>query len=220
MIREFEGKTEQEAIAKAMAELGLDENEFDVEVMDEVKKGLFTKGKVKIRIHIEEEEGALDEDYEADPELERKLCLFIETVVRKMGFVGRVVVSGHEGNKVFLDLSSPDANLLIGKHGKNLDALQVLVNVYAGNLAEEDQRSVKVIVDSENYRNRREEHLVRLAIKTAQQVRRTRTSQLLEPMNPFERRLIHTALGEMDDIHTESEGDGLIKQVRVSFVDR
>jgi len=219
MIREFEGKTEQEAIALAMAELGLDENEFDVEVMDEVKKGLFTKGKVKIRIHIEEED-APEQEYEADPELEKKLCLFVETVVRKMGFTGRVVVSGREGPKIFLDLSSPDANLLIGKHGRNLDALQVLVNVYAGNLAEEDQRSLKVIVDSENYRNRREDHLVRLAMKTAQQVRRTRTSQLLEPMNPFERRLIHTALGEMDDIHTESEGDGLIKQVRVSYVDR
>ena len=202
-----------------MAELGLDENEFDVEVMEESKKGLFTKGKVKIRIHIEEEEGEAQNEYEADPELERKLCVFVETVVRKMGFTGRVVVSGHEGPKLFLDLNSPDANLLIGKHGKNLDALQVLVNVYAGNLAEEDQLLLKVVLDSENYRNRREDHLVRLAIKTAQQVRRTRTSKLLEPMNPFERRLIHTALGDMDDIHTESEGEGLIKQVRVSFVE-
>jgi spoIIIJ-associated protein len=102
-------------------------------------------------------------------------------------------------------------------HGKNLDALQVLVNVYAGNLAD---GPIRVVVDSENYRNRREDHLVRLAMKTAQQVRRSRTSRLLEPMNPFERRLIHTALSDMDDIHTESEGDGLIKQVRVSYVDR
>jgi len=218
MIREFEGKTEQEAIAKAMAELGLDENEFDVEVMEESKKGLFTKGKVKIRIHVEEEE-EVEADYEADPELEKKLCVFVETVVKKMGFGARVTVSGREGSKLFLDLSSADANLLIGKHGKNLDALQVLVNVYAGNLAEEDQTSLKVVLDSENYRNRREDHLVRLAIKTAQQVRRTRMSKLLEPMNPFERRLIHTALGDMDDIHTESEGEGLIKQVRVSFVE-
>jgi len=219
MIREFEGKTEEEAIAKAMAELGLDENEFDVEVMEEAKKGLFTKGKVKIRIHVEEEGDEPEEaDYEADPEFEEKLCVFIETVVKKMGFGGRVSVSGREGTKLFLDLNSADANLLIGKHGKNLDALQVLVNVYAGNLSE-DQTPVKVVLDSENYRNRREDHLVRLAIKTAQQVRRTRTSKLLEPMNPFERRLIHTALGDMDDIHTESEGDGLIKQVRVSFVE-
>jgi spoIIIJ-associated protein len=220
MIREFEGKTEQEAIAKAMAELGLDENEFDVEVMEEARKGLFTKGKVKIRIQVEEEDGTpVEEDYVADPVLEKKLCTFLETVVDKMGFSGRVSVTGREGTKLHLDLASPDANLLIGKHGKNLDALQILVNVYAGNLGEEDHRSLKVVLDSENYRNRREDHLVRLAIKTAQQVRRTRTSRLLEPMNPFERRLIHTALGDMDDIHTESEGEGLIKQVRVSFVE-
>ncbi len=217
MIREFEGKTEQEAIARAMAELGLDENEFDVEVMEESKKGLFTKGKVKIRIHVEEEEGVAPEDeYEPDPEVEEKLCVFLETVIEKMGFVGSASVSGHEGSKLYIDLNSPDANLLIGKHGKNLDALQVLVNVYAGNLA----GPIRVVVDSENYRNRREEHLVRLAMKTAQQVRRSRTSRLLEPMNPFERRLIHTALSDMDDIHTESEGDGLIKQVRVSYVER
>lgn len=217
MIREFEGKTEQEAIARAMAELGLDENEFDVEVMEESKKGLFTKGKVKIRIHVEEEEGeGAEEHYEADPILEKKLCVFLETVIEKMGFAARAAVTGHEGPKVFIDLNSPDANLLIGKHGKNLDALQVLVNVYAGNLA----GPIRVVVDSENYRNRREEHLVRLAMKTAQQVRRTRTSRLLEPMNPFERRLIHTALSDMDDIRTESEGDGLIKQVRVSYVER
>lgn len=219
MIREFEGKTEQEAIAKAMAELGLDENEFDVEVMEESKKGLFTKGKVKIRIHVEEEGEPAEEDYVSDPELEKKLCVFLETVIRKMGFTGRVSVSGQEGSKLFLDINSPDANLLIGKHGKNLDALQVLINVYAGNLVEDDQRFLKVVVDSENYRNRREDHLVRLAMKTAQQVRRTRTSKLLEPMNPFERRLIHTALGEMPDIRTESEGEGLIKQVRVMYVD-
>src|SRR5579862_507163 len=107
MIREFEGKTEQEAIARAMAELGLDENEFDVEVMEESKKGLFTKGKVKIRIHVEEEEGEpVEEEYVADPEFEDKLCVFLETVIEKMGFTGEASVSGHEGAKVFLDLES------------------------------------------------------------------------------------------------------------------
>jgi len=220
MIREFEGKTEHEAIAKAMAELGLDENEFDVEVMEEAKKGFFAKGKVKIRIHVETDEDDEAAAYEQNPELEKKLCVFVQTVVQKMGFTGRVTVASREENKLFLDINSPDASVLIGKHGRNLDALQVLVNVYVGNLLEEGQRGLRVVVDSEDYRNRREDHLVRLAMRTAQQVRRSRISKLLEPMNPFERRLIHTALGDMADIHTESEGDGLIKQVRVSYVER
>jgi spoIIIJ-associated protein len=130
-----------------------------------------------------------------------------------------VVVTGREDGKLHLDLQSPDANLLIGKHGKNLDALQVLVNVYGGNLYEAENTSAKVVLDSENYRSRREEHLVRLAHTTASQVRRTGTSKLLEPMNPFERRLIHTALNDLRDIRTESEGEGLIKQVRVMYVE-
>jgi spoIIIJ-associated protein len=221
MIHEFEGSTEQEAIAKAMAALGLDENEFDVEIMEEAKKGLFSKGKVKIRIHVDEdgEESSQGEPMVAMPELEKKLTTFIETVIRKMGFTGRVVVTGREDGKLHLDLQSPDANLLIGKHGKNLDALQVLVNVYGGNLYEAENTSAKVVLDSENYRSRREEHLVRLAHTTASQVRRSGTSKLLEPMNPFERRLIHTALNDLHDIRTESEGEGLIKQVRVMYVE-
>lgn len=223
MIKEFEGKTEQEAIAKAMAELGLDENEFDVEIMEAAKKGLFKKGTVKIRIHVDEEGGDSEEEtpsnYIPNPELEKKIMVFLEETIRKMGFQGRVNFAEREGNKLILDIQSPDANLLIGKHGKNLDALQILANVYGGKLLDGDQKTLKVVLDSENYRNRREDHLIRLALKTAQQVRKTRTSKLLEPMNPFERRLIHTSLSDMKDIHTESEGDGLIKQVRISYVD-
>jgi spoIIIJ-associated protein len=225
MIYEFEGKTEQEAIAKAMAELGLHESEFDVEILDSGRKGLFKKSSFRIRVHTGEPgpqavDEELGEPYEPDPELERKLVLFVETLIKKMGFYAKVTLAGRERNKILLDLLSEDANLLIGKHGKNLDALQVLANVYVMNLLDGEGKVLKVVLDSENYRNRREDHLVNLALRTAQQVRRTRTSRLLEPMNPFERRLIHTALNDMSDIKTESEGEGLIKQVRVMYVEK
>ncbi|NNM54362.1 MAG: protein jag [Spirochaetales bacterium] len=225
MTHEFEAKTENEAIAKAMAELGLHESEFDVEILDSGRKGLFKKGGVRIRVYTHDSEPALEEDeeslpYEPNPELERKVTVFVETMIKKMGFLARVSLTGRERNKIILDLLSEDANLLIGKHGKNLDSLQVLANVYAMNLLDGKGTHLKVVLDAENYRNRREDHLVNLALRTAQQVRRTRTSKLLEPMNPFERRLIHTALNDMKDITTESEGDGLIKQVRVSYVDK
>ena len=75
----------------------------------------------------------------------------------------------------------------------------------------------RIILDSENYRIRREEALVRLAYDTAEQVRNTRQSVLLEPMNPFERRIVHTTLNDIVDIETKSEGEGLYKQVRVTF---
>ena len=104
------------------------------------------------------------------------------------------------------------SSILIGRKGKNLDALQLLANVYAGHLGRED---VRVILDTENYRVRREENLVHLAYTTADKVRSTRLSVLLEPMNPYDRRIIHTTLNDISDIETKSEGEGLFKQVRI-----
>jgi len=111
-------------------------------------------------------------------------------------------------------LVSPNSSILIGKKGKNLDALQLLANVYAGRLGNEED---KIILDTENYRLRREESLVRLAYTTADRVRLSRKSILLDPMNPFERRLIHTTLNDISDIETKSEGEGVYKQVRVIY---
>ena len=111
-------------------------------------------------------------------------------------------------------MSSSKSSILIGRKGKNLDSLQLLANVYAGRLGRED---VRVILDIENYRIRREEALVRLAYNTADKVRTSRRSILLEPMNPFERRLIHTTLNDISDVETKSEGEGLYKQVRVFY---
>ena len=76
---------------------------------------------------------------------------------------------------------------------------------------------MRVILDTENYRIRREESLVRLAYNMADKVRQTHRSVLLEPMNPFERRLIHTTLNDIPDIETKSDGEGLYKQVRIIY---
>ena len=89
-----------------------------------------------------------------------------------------------------------------------------MANIYAGRLGHEETR---IILDTENYRIRREEALVRLAYTTADKVRTTKKSILLEPMNPFERRLIHTTLNDIPDVETKSDGDGLYKQVRVFY---
>ncbi len=221
MVHEFEGATEEEAIAKAVEALGLNQDDFDVEVLESSKKGFFKKGVVKIRIEVEEFED--DEDLPpatSDPTLENGVIEFVETLLEKMGYMGSVQVSDREPGKVIMEIKSPDANILIGKHGKNLDALQLLANVYVGKLQGKEEQHLKIVLDMENYRNRREDTLVRMAVKTAQQVKKTRVSKLLEPMNPFERRLVHTALGEIRDISTASEGDGLIKQIRVSFTGR
>ncbi len=220
MIREFEGKSEQEAIARAMEELQLVQEDIDIEVVDSGKRSLFKKGSVRIRVHIHEN-GELQENEEESVEttyddgFEEKITDFLSTLLVKMGYPGTVDVNFRKAEKIGLNIVSQHSAILIGKKGKNLDAIQLLVNVYAGQLLSH----VKVVVDSENYRMRHEEYLVRLAYKTAQVVKKNGISQLLEPMNPFERRLIHTALNDIDGIETKSEGDGLFKQVRVSMDD-
>ena len=220
MVYEYEGKTEKEAIEKAVAELGLERDQFDVEILETQKNSLFKKGFVKIRVHVEDSpKNVVDKVSKitspvAQGEFEEKLTTFIKEIIEKMGYEVKVDVMFLEENKIGIKLESASSSILIGRKGKNLDALQLLLNVYAGKLGHE---STRVILDTENYRIRREESLVRLAYTTADKVRSSKNSILLEPMNPFERRLIHTTLNDIPDIETKSEGDGLYKQVRVFY---
>lgn len=227
MYREFEGRNEQEAIDKAIQELGLDREDFDVEVVSSQKKTLFKKGSVTIRVSVPDEkdddEEMQDEDYvpqpgnvlEPESENERRIVEFVETLISKMGYKARVDINFRRDYKIGLDIVSDSSSILIGRKGKNLDAIQLVANVYAGNL----DKDYKIIVDSENYRMRHEEQIVRTAFKTAAIVKKTHRSRLLPPMNPFERRLIHTALNDYDGVETKSEGEGLYKQVRILPVD-
>jgi spoIIIJ-associated protein len=228
MIYEFEGKTEREAIELAAQELGLDTSSFDVEIIESQGGGLFKKGKVRIRVHtkdaplpVAEEEPPTEAGEEVvqrrvEPipmeDFERKMIEWTKEVISRMGYSAEVSVAFREPKKLGLRIDTESASILIGKKGRNIDALQLLSNVYAGTLGHSD---VKVVLDSENYRLRREEALVKIAYETAEEVRRTGRSVLLEPMNLFERRIIHTTLNDIVDIETKSEGEGLMKQVRV-----
>ena len=209
MTYEYEGKTEKEAIEKAAAELGLEKDQFDVEILESQKKTLFKNGYVKIRVHTVDSKNQVSPEFDGkvpnattranDPslvsnplpqdEVEEKIIDFVKTLIEKMGYEAAVEIMFREEKKIG-------------------------INVYAGHLGREDLR---IILDTENYRIRREESLVRLAYVTADKVRQKKTSILLEPMNPFERRLIHTTLNDIADVETKSEGEGLYKQVRVIY---
>jgi spoIIIJ-associated protein len=237
MIYEFEGRTEKEAIDCAAEELGLEKDDFDVEILETQRQGLFKKGHVRIRVHTQkpvspaykramEAAGGNEEvrrapsrpqvfgDPAAQNEFEQKMATFVEELIKRMGYDGKVSILFREEHKLGLKIDSEYSSILIGKKGKNLDAIQLLANIYAGRQGHEDTR---IILDSENYRIRREESLVRLAYTVADKVRETRSSMLLEPMNPFDRRLIHTTLNDITDVETKSEGEGLYKQVRVYY---
>ncbi|MBR4629803.1 MAG: protein jag [Treponema sp.] len=225
MTYEFEGKTEKDAIEKAVAELNLNADQFDVEILETQKKSLFKSGHVKIRVIVDDEDSGKksDENDASRPvsgklipqdEFEQKLVDFIRNIIERMGYSASVDVFFREDKKIGIRLDSDSSSILIGRKGKNLDALQLLANVYAGHIGRED---VRVILDTENYRVRREENLVHLAYTSADKVRSTRLSVLLEPMNPYDRRIIHTTLNDISDIETKSEGEGLFKQVRIMF---
>ena len=236
-IYEFEGRTEKEAIDRAAEELGLEKDDFDVEILKTQRQGIFKKGHVLIRVHTDKpvspsyKQGASiaegdDEaprremprsvfgDSSAANEFEQKMVGFVTELIERMGYSGKVSILFREELKLGLKIDSEFSSILIGKKGKNLDAIQLLANIYAGRQGHEDTR---IILDSENYRIRREESLVRLAYTVADRVRENRNSILLEPMNPFDRRLIHTTLNDITDIETKSEGEGLYKQVRVYY---
>ena len=242
MIYEFEGRTQKEAIDRATEELGLEKDDFDVEILETQRQGFFKKSHVRIRVHTEKPvklagySPSGDEDNEVPPsrpvfgdpgslplssafagaqnEFEEKMTTFVTELIEHMGYSCKVSVLFRERAKLGLKIDSEHSSILIGKKGKNLDALQLLANIYAGRQGHEDMR---IILDSENYRIRREESLVRLAYSVADRVRESRSSILLEPMNPFDRRLIHTTLNDIADVETLSEGEGLYKQVRVFF---
>ena len=254
MVYEFEGRTEKEAIDKAAEELGLEKDDFDVEILETQRQSLFKKGHVRIQVHTDKavsasyaggagnsaedgDQGRGDQgrggkgrgiegrggesprqtvfgDTTAQNEFEEKMTAFVAELIERMGYAGKVSVLFREEYKLGLKIDSEYSSILIGKKGKNLDALQLLANIYAGRQGHED---IRIILDSENYRIRREESLVRLAYTVADRVRESRTSILLEPMNPFDRRLIHTTLNDITDVETKSEGEGLYKQVRVYF---
>jgi len=242
MVYEFEGRTEKEAIDRAAEELGLQKDDFDVEILETQRSGLFKKGYVKIKVHTNEleqnadpgsREAGDDEQKNAgfqsakrqisqpvfgDPspkdDFEKNLVDFVEGLIERMGYSGKAAILFREEKKIGLKIDSEYSSILIGKKGKNLDAIQLLANIYAGRQGREDMR---VILDSENYRIRREESLVRLAYTVADRVRENRGSVLLEPMNPFDRRLVHTTLNDIGDVETKSEGEGLYKQVRVYY---
>lgn len=214
-VQEFEGKNEREAINNAIQALGLNKEDIDIEVVESKKgKFIFGGGKVRIRVHIEEDGFESRSSLEAEDDFESEAVNYVSSLIEKIGMEAKVHIAYREERKIGLDIETDDSGLLIGKRGKTLEALQLITNIAAGRMSN-DSRCI--IIDTEDYRSRRESSLVRFAQSAAEQVRRTGQPRLLEAMNPFERRLVHTALGNSKDVETISEGDGRYKRIRIYY---
>jgi len=201
VIREYEGRTERDAIKKAQEDLGVESDKLKIEVIGEKARFFSFGGLVKIRVYLDESE----------EDIARKVEDFIVGLFKTIG-VNITLRTLEEVDKLYVEIVSDSAGLIIGKRGKTLEALQLLVNVIANRDKKEWK---KVVLDIENYRDKRENTLKELAFKVADKVKKTGKSQLLEPMNPFERRVIHMALRNDPQVDTKSEGSGNLKKVRI-----
>lgn len=117
-----------------------------------------------------------------------------------------------EDGKLYLEMSSTQTGHIIGRKGKTLESLQFIVNLIVEKFTKEPP---KILLDIEKYRDRRENQITDIAIKTADQVVKNGRAKLLNPLNPYERRLVHVALQERDDVTTESQGNGIYKRVKI-----
>ncbi len=212
-VVEVEGKNIESAKKKAIELYNLEENDLKIEVIDEGKSGIFglgTSRPAKIQVFYND----LNENV---ADLVRE---YIDTLLQKMDFDGAVYEIKEGKSKVYVELRSKNSALIIGKKGKTLEALQLLTNMFITHLLNQNHDNVqskRIILDIENYRRKRELALTRLAKLVAQGVVKTKKPRLLEPMNPFERRLIHLTLQDDTRVVTMSEGNGIYKRIRVQL---
>ena len=202
----FSGKTEEEAIAAALAETGLERDEVSVEIVERAKAGFLGIGASPAVIKI---------SFEQKDSIEDKTEDFLKGLLEKMGTQAGIEIKRRENGALDVSLVGNHMGFIIGRRGETLDAIQHLTN-YAVNRGSENR--VHINVDAENYRSKREESLVRLAEKMASKVMKYRRSMALEPMNSYERHVIHTALQEFEGVTTASTGTEPNRRVVVTYV--
>ncbi|WP_422485774.1 RNA-binding cell elongation regulator Jag/EloR [Gudongella sp. DL1XJH-153] len=195
-------KTVEEALQEALVELKATEKEVEYEIIEEASKGLFgligTK-EAKIKVVLKN-----------DPE--EKADKFLDGILKGMGIIALYDISIEEDiMKIEINnISSSDMGILIGKRGNTLDSIQYLLSLA---INKERENYLKVILDAEGYRAKREETLKRLANKMAEKAKYSKRPVKLEPMNPYERRIIHSALQEFEGVSTYSEGNEPYRRV-------
>lgn len=186
---EFTGKTVEEAIALGLSETGLTEETAEITVLDEGGKGFLKKTKVRVDVSKKRTNG-------------ERAVKFLEELLDRMEIVAKVSLVSEE-EKIEINVVAESSASVIGYRGEVLDALQSLAGAVA-NMG--NKTYVRVVVDCENYRGKREDTLVNLAEKLAAKAVRQGRDISLEPMGPYERRVIHSALAASEEVTTTSEG--------------
>lgn len=197
------GKTIQEAVDLALEELNTGKENVDIEVLEEGSKGIFGiigNKMAKVKVSVKETYG-------------EKAKRFLMDVFDKMDVVADIIVK-EDTNSVLLSIKGDDIGIVIGRRGETLDSLQYLTSLVINKSKEEYKR---VVLDIENYRQKREDTLVKLANRLAERVVKYKKNITLEPMNPYERRVIHASLQNHKYVETFSVGDEPNRKVIIAL---
>jgi len=213
-IMEFEGKTYEEAVKKAVTEFNVDVKDLDIEVKEVDTKGILgllgsKKVRIVARVHSKPEEATKEALEETPEEYGRR---FLVDIANLLGISLEVKITRAD-ERILFALASTDEETLAGKEGEALEALQHLVRLA---IAKKYKQNLKLLLDVNDFREKRKKIIIVMAKKLADKVRRTRKPIKTKPLNPYERRIIHTLFKSNRGISTSSEGDGHTKRVIIS----
>ncbi len=226
---EFEGKTIDEAIENACREMNLSRDKINVEILSEGSPGFLGIGAKKARIKakplfidmelsdsIPEFGGETDHsryvkgDQKGDDGLAAEARELTEGIVRRMGLDFPVTVKKEDDEYIIVEIEGDGSGILIGKGGQTLNALQYLINKA---LNKNGSARRRILIDTENYREKREMSLSALALKLGEKAKRTRKPVTVNPMNAHDRRIIHLALQDDKELVTKSRGEGALRKI-------
>ena len=207
MLKSIEttGKTEELAIASALEQLGKSREEVSVEILERSKSGFLGIGAVPARVRV---------SYEYSETPAEKAEAFLKGLLERMGSEAVPEVEDRGENGLFIRLTGEKLGMLIGRHGETLDAIQHLTG-YVVNRGV--SKRTHISVDAEDYWAKREESMKSLAYKVAAKVIKYRKNMTLEPMNSYERHVIHTALQDYEEVSTYSVGSEPNRRVVVAY---
>ncbi len=201
---EVSAKTYDEAVTEALIQLGVTSDQVEIDIIDKGSSGFLGLGAKPFKIKVKKK-----------VTVDGYLKKFLSDIFDAMKIEAEITIQMNEENHTILvDLKGSEMGILIGKRGQTLDSLQLIAN---NAIHKNFETYYKVKIDTENYRVRRKETLENLAKNIAFKVKRTKRSVALEPMNPFERRVIHSALQNDRYVITHSEGEDPFRHVVVSL---
>lgn len=196
------GKSVEEALRLALIELDANRDEVEYEIIEEGSKGFLGFGAKETKIKVSKKHNAAD-----------IAQAFLASMLSEMNISASISAELFDDN-LSINMAGEDMAILIGKRGQTLDSLQYLISLVVNKNRDE---YVRVVLDTENYRMKRKETLENLAGKLAFKVKKSRKNVILEPMNPYERRIIHSTLQNNPFVSTKSEGDEPFRKVVIYY---